>query len=60
MNCWKGVCMYKEDETQLCTYKDDNKKCDMQNNGQCSHKCRHFEYVTCKEHCYRYGVCDET
>ena len=61
MNCYKGVCIFRQDKTELCE-KDreegkEPKKCDMVKEGQ-GHRCRHG-LVGCKD-CYRYAYCTET
>ena len=63
MNCYKGICKYKTDNTNLCIKdKDEGKKpskCDMIKDNQYIHKC-HFGYVTCADNCYMFDNCQET
>jgi hypothetical protein len=59
MNCWKGICTYKNDE-DIC--KKDNNKCDMvkekANPSITFHKCRYGD-IPCSL-CYKYITCTET
>ena len=62
MNCWKGICVYRTDNTNLCLQDklkgEKPKPCDMHGNVQTGHECRHG-YVDCKQ-CYAYFFCNET
>lgn len=64
MNCWKGICKYKTDNGGLCTLDKDKglpvKPCDMEHEPQHTDKCRHFDALTCRKHCYAYLWCQET
>lgn len=64
MNCSKGICKYKTDNSNLCLRDKDNghkpRKCDMVHTciNPPSHDCR-YGSVTCED-CYAYGQCTET
>ena len=64
MNCWKGICKYKTDNGNLCLLDKDKglpvKPCDMEHEPQHTDKCRHFDALTCRKHCYAYLWCQET
>lgn len=60
MNCWRGICMYKDDNGKC---KRDKKKCDLNREsipttGTRVDECR-YGYISCQE-CYDYALCDET
>lgn len=62
MNCWRGICKYKTDNSNLCMLDVEKgnkpKKCDIEKKGQCWHECRHGN-VPCKQ-CWWYYGCIET
>lgn len=62
MNCWKGVCKYKTENSDLCTRDvkegKEPKKCDMKHEPQYHDVCR-YGRVSCED-CYAYSFCTET
>lgn len=61
MNCYKGICIYRTDNTELCLKDKDMghkpQKCDIEAEGLHIHKCR-YGSVPC-EQCYLYIGCTE-
>lgn len=62
MNCYKGVCKYKTDNSELCMRDVEEgkqpKKCDIVRNSQHDDVCR-YGRVSCMD-CYAYSFCTET
>ena len=61
MNCWRGICLYLNDDGTCEQDKrnyEEPKKCDIQGNTQTTHKCR-YGGVGC-EMCAFYLTCEET
>lgn len=65
MLCYKGVCKYKTDNSDLCLKDKDNgkkpSKCDLVlvHSGTRWKECR-YGSVSCKDNCYAYEWCKET
>lgn len=63
MNCYKGVCKYKTNNSDLCLKDKANgqkaNKCDMVKEFNHIHKCR-YGSVNCKDNCYMFNNCMET
>lgn len=64
MLCYKGVCKFKTDNSDLCLKDKDNgkkpKKCDLHRlDGTQFKECR-YGSVSCEGNCYRYAWCTET
>lgn len=64
MNCYKGICKYKTDNSNLCLKDKENglkpRKCDLHHNENNAwiKECR-YGMTTCKENCYWFNSCVE-
>lgn len=62
MNCFRGICRYRQDGTHLCKLDEIKGKepaeCDMEQKAPKDHECK-YGLVGC-EMCYKYDTCTET